>query len=87
MRFLDGFRTARSDESPREGRRLPIIDRDSCTGCGSCVAACEQRALSLVWDFATLVRADACSGEGRCVEACPEGCIRMAHAGAAAGES
>ena len=56
---------------------VPAIDRDACTGCGSCVKECEHGCLSLVWDFATLVRAEDCCSEGRCVSACPQKLIRM----------
>ena len=58
-------------------RRLPSISRDYCTGCGACVEACGLGCLTLVWDFATLVRSDLCEGDGKCAEVCPEKLIRM----------
>lgn len=58
-------------------RWLPVIDAESCTGCGRCLEACEHGCLGMVWEFATLLRPSDCGGEGQCVEVCREGLIRM----------
>ncbi|MFH1061140.1 MAG: electron transfer flavoprotein subunit alpha [Pseudomonadota bacterium] len=52
-----------------------IIDRQACTGCGSCVDACPFEALSLVNDKASVN--DACTLCGSCVDACPEGALSI----------
>ncbi len=57
---------------------LPVIDTDSCTGCGRCIAACDHACLVMVWEFATLERPHDCGSEGLCVQACREELIRMA---------
>jgi NAD-dependent dihydropyrimidine dehydrogenase PreA subunit len=56
---------------------LPVIDAESCTGCGRCLEACDHGCLGMVWEFATLLRPGDCGGEGRCVKACREDLIRM----------
>ena len=57
---------------------LPVINRDCCTGCRSCVDACEHGCLEMdVWEFATLRRPEDCGSEGYCTQACPEDVIRM----------
>ncbi len=47
-----------------------IIDKDKCTGCGSCVDACPFEALSLVGDKAAVN--ESCTLCGTCVDVCPE---------------
>jgi NAD-dependent dihydropyrimidine dehydrogenase PreA subunit len=61
--------------SPRKW--LPIIDTESCGGCGRCVKVCPTDCIELVWSFATLERPADCTGEGLCSEVCPEEVIRM----------
>jgi Na+-translocating ferredoxin:NAD+ oxidoreductase RNF subunit RnfB len=64
---------------PRAGasKILPVIDRGLCTGCGLCLAACEQGCLAFCWSLAELKHPECCTGEGRCVEACPQELIEM----------
>ena len=68
-------RPLRERAAPR--RWLPVVDTDSCSGCGLCLQACEHGCFELVWDFATLVRPEDCEGEGRCADDCREDVIRM----------
>lgn len=58
-------------------KRLPVIDTDSCSGCGECVKACDHHCLGMIWSFATLLHPGECGSEGRCMDACPHGVIRM----------
>ena len=45
------------------------VDKEKCTGCGICVDACAQEAISLN-DIAE-VDPDKCTDCGTCVEECP----------------
>lgn len=45
---------------------------EKCLGCGKCVSACREHAISLVGDRSTTNR-DLCRGHGDCVAACPNG--------------
>lgn len=56
---------------------VPIIDTDSCGGCGKCLKACAPRCIDLVWAFATLARPGECDSCGQCEAVCPEDVIRM----------
>ena len=48
---------------------IPAINADECTGCGLCVDACPQDALSLVDDVATINEAE-CIECGICLDEC-----------------
>ena len=55
----------------------PIIDENTCTGCGICVDACPEQALEMIDGLAKLVKPEKCDGDGACVESCPVECIKM----------
>jgi thioredoxin reductase (NADPH) len=63
----------------------PLIDLESCIGCGTCVDACpEGDVLGLLNGKATIVKAHKCIGHGLCADACPVGAIKMVMAKASA---
>lgn len=50
---------------------LPVIDGETCTGCGDCVAVCPTGALALQNDVAVVARPEACNYSGSCEPICP----------------
>lgn len=52
-----------------------IINKDLCTGCGSCVDECPFEALELIDDLATVN--EKCTLCGTCVDVCPEEAIAL----------
>jgi ferredoxin len=66
---------------PRKPRRLPDIHPQRCTGCGRCVAACDQHLLSLDavgWvKVSVLHQPDRCTGCSACAVTCPFEAITM----------
>lgn len=49
----------------------PIIDVDSCVGCGACADACEMGAIDVLDEFAEIVDESACVGCAACMDVCP----------------
>lgn len=56
-------------------RQIITIDETKCNGCGVCISACHEGAITLVDGKAKLLRDDYCDGLGNCLPACPTGAI------------
>lgn len=56
-------------------RRIIIIDKEKCNGCGACVEACHEGAIGMEGGKAVLLRDDYCDGLGDCLPACPTDAI------------
>src|ERR1700692_4847623 len=56
----------------------PLINLESCIGCGTCVDACpEGDVLGLLNGKATIIKGHKCIGHSLCAEECPVGAITM----------
>jgi NAD-dependent dihydropyrimidine dehydrogenase PreA subunit len=53
-----------------------VIDKDSCTGCESCVGACPVEAIAMA-DGVAVVNEDECIDCGACVGECPVEAISL----------
>ncbi len=56
---------------------LPIINRDSCTGCRRCVDICPTQALAQISEKATLLHPERCTYCVACQDICPENAISL----------
>jgi Pyruvate/2-oxoacid:ferredoxin oxidoreductase delta subunit len=61
----------------------PLVDADSCTGCGTCVERCPVNAITIKDDLAS-INQDICLGCGQCATVCPLDSISMKRANKAA---
>lgn len=65
-------------------RKIILIDKARCDGCGKCVSACAEGAIQLVDGKAELVSEVYCDGLGACIGECPQGAITIEEREAAA---
>lgn len=56
---------------------LPIIDPETCTGCGDCLEVCPTEALALENDVAIVARPEACNYTAYCEPICPVDAIEI----------
>ena len=53
------------------------IDKEKCSGCEECVAACPAQVFEMEDGKSTVVEPDECLGCETCTEVCPEGAITV----------
>jgi anaerobic carbon-monoxide dehydrogenase iron sulfur subunit len=53
-----------------------VVDKEECTGCGECVAACPYGMIMLQANVA--VKCELCGGDPVCVKHCPQGALSVA---------
>lgn len=58
-------------------RKIIEIDEEKCDGCGQCVPACAEGAISVESGKARLVAERYCDGLGACLGECPRDAIRI----------
>jgi len=58
-------------------RKIVRIDKDKCNGCGLCVPACAEGAISIIDGKAKLISENYCDGLGACLGECPQGAITI----------
>ena len=56
-------------------RQIIRIEEEKCNGCGLCVNACHEGAISMIDGKAKLIRDDYCDGLGNCLPVCPTNAI------------
>lgn len=54
---------------------MPWIDKNKCIGCGACVSACPQGAISMKHGKA-IIDQNKCTKCGKCLDVCPQEAIR-----------
>ena len=58
---------------------IPVIDKETCTGCEECVEACPPLAITMEEGVA-VINEKICEECGECVDECPEGAITLPRA-------
>lgn len=56
---------------------IPQVDKEACTGCGDCIAACPTNALELISGTAVITEPTACSYCAECETICPVNAIAL----------
>ncbi|MCC7429764.1 NAD(P)-binding domain-containing protein, partial [bacterium] len=64
------------------GKLKPVIDKNICVGCASCVNACDVgKTLAIVNNKSYLVNPALCESHGLCAKACPTGALQLFEVG------
>jgi pyruvate ferredoxin oxidoreductase delta subunit len=64
---------------------IPVVDKNKCIGCGTCVKFCPEACIELVKSQKSKVKSVVnidyawCKGCGVCAQVCPVRAIKMAH--------
>ena len=58
-------------------RKIIEINEELCNGCGQCVVACAEGAISIIDGKAKVISDNLCDGLGACVGDCPEGALKI----------
>ncbi|HOF61989.1 MAG TPA: 4Fe-4S binding protein [Candidatus Latescibacteria bacterium] len=53
-----------------------VVNKEECTGCGSCVEVCPSEAITMDDDVA-VVNPEECTDCGACVDECPSEAITL----------
>lgn len=80
LAYMQGLQPAKESISRLAGRKRQLRIEEWCSGCGLCVTACSQGALSLQEEGGNFVAAanmERCIFCGYCGAACPEMCIKV----------
>ena len=72
---VSGSKILNADQVYRKHHQVAQVDEPSCSGCGTCAAACIHFAAEMHGKKASI--ASHCDGCGLCVHLCPKSAIRM----------
>lgn len=56
---------------------MPVVDKEKCTGCGTCVEKCPEKAIDLNDQEVAAINKDKCTGCHKCAKACPNEAISV----------
>ena len=59
------------------GHKFPKVDKQKCTGCGTCVSVCPQNVFEMKGGKSHVARPEDCVECGSCVENCPVSAIKL----------
>lgn len=57
--------------------KFPLVDKDKCTGCGTCVSVCPQSVFELKDGKSVVMKPEDCVECMSCVENCPVQAIKL----------